>query len=84
VYLTHYNKNEYITVFFSLFHNAFSLTTLYNDDDEQTRTSIHTLSEIRTHSLSIQAIKAYASDRMATGTGLSNVISFVTKDFIQQ
>jgi hypothetical protein len=41
-----------------------------NDDgDEQTRTNIHALSGIQTHGLSIQAIKAYASDRAAIGTG---------------
>jgi hypothetical protein len=40
-----------------------------DDDDEQTRTNNHTLSGIRTHSLRVQAIKAYTSDRMATGTG---------------
>jgi hypothetical protein len=40
-----------------------------NDDDEWTRTSIYALSGIRTHDLSLQAIKAYASDLAATGTG---------------
>jgi hypothetical protein len=35
-----------------------------NDDDEYMRTNIHVLSGIRTHGLSVQAIKAYASDRM--------------------
>jgi hypothetical protein len=30
---------------------------------------IHTLSGIRSHGLSYQAINAYASDRVATGTG---------------
>jgi hypothetical protein len=39
------------------------------NDDEQTKTNIHALSGIRTHSTSVQAIKAYASDRAATGTG---------------
>jgi hypothetical protein len=38
------------------------------NDDEQTRTNIHALSGIWTHSLSIQTIKAYASERVATGT----------------
>jgi hypothetical protein len=33
------------------------------------RTNIHAISGIRTHGLSIQAIKVYASDRMATETG---------------
>jgi hypothetical protein len=32
-------------------------------------TNIHVLSEIQTHSLSIQAIKAYVSDLAGTGTG---------------
>jgi hypothetical protein len=39
------------------------------DDDEQMRTNIHALSGVRTHGLCFQAIKAYASDRAATGTG---------------
>jgi hypothetical protein len=30
------------------------------NDDEQTRTNIHALSEIRTHGLKVQDIKAYA------------------------
>jgi hypothetical protein len=38
-----------------------------------TKTNIHALSEILTHDLSAQAIKAFASDRMATET--SNVLS---------
>jgi hypothetical protein len=45
---------------------------LQANDDEQTRTNIHALSGIRIHSLSVQAIKAYASDRKSTVTG-SNV-----------
>jgi hypothetical protein len=40
-----------------------------DDDDEQMRTNIHVLSGIRTHGLSIQVIKAYASYHVATGTG---------------
>jgi hypothetical protein len=40
-----------------------------DDDDEHARTNIHALSAIRTHGLSVQAIKAYVSDRAATGTG---------------
>jgi hypothetical protein len=36
-------------------------------DDEQTRANIHALSGIRTHDLSVQAIKAYASDSVVTG-----------------
>jgi hypothetical protein len=39
------------------------------NDDELTRINIHALSGIRTHSLSIQAIKNYATDLAATGTG---------------
>jgi hypothetical protein len=42
------------------------------NNDEQTRTNIHALSWILTHGLSIQAIKACASDHAATGTGLSS------------
>jgi hypothetical protein len=38
--------------------------------------NIHALSGIRTHYLSVKAIKAYASDRAASGTGV-NMISFV-------
>jgi hypothetical protein len=38
-------------------------------DDEQTRTNTHALSGIRTHGLSAQTIKAYASHRAATGVG---------------
>jgi hypothetical protein len=39
-----------------------------NEDNEQTRTNIHALDGIRTRSPSVQAIKAYASDRVATVT----------------
>jgi hypothetical protein len=38
------------------------------NDDEQTRTKIRALSKIRTHGLSVQALKAYASDCAATET----------------
>jgi hypothetical protein len=31
--------------------------------------NIHDLSEIRTHDFSVQALKAYASENAATGTG---------------
>jgi len=37
------------------------------NDDEYSRTNIHALCQ--THGLSIQAIKAYASDRTVTETG---------------
>jgi hypothetical protein len=40
------------------------------NDHEQKRTNIRALSGIRTHGFSVQAIKAYASDREATGTGI--------------
>jgi hypothetical protein len=40
-----------------------------DDGDDQTRTNIHALSGIRSHGLSIQAMKTYASDSVATGTG---------------
>jgi hypothetical protein len=39
------------------------------NDDEYTRTNIHAISGIRIHGLSVQAIKAYASDRAVSGTG---------------
>jgi hypothetical protein len=32
------------------------------NDEEQMRTKIHTLTRIRTHGLSVQTVKAYASD----------------------
>jgi hypothetical protein len=38
-------------------------------NDEETTTNIHALSGIRTNSLSFKAIKAYASDNTATGSG---------------
>jgi hypothetical protein len=65
----------------SLFYDAFSVTRLYNVDDrvkvddydEQMRTNIHALCGIRTHGLNIQAIKPYASDRAASGTGYSDI-----------
>jgi hypothetical protein len=34
------------------------------------RTNIHALSGIRTHILSVRAIKAYTSDRATTATGM--------------
>jgi hypothetical protein len=40
-----------------------------SDDDEQTRTNSHALRGIRTDDLTTQAVKAYASDRVAAGTG---------------
>jgi hypothetical protein len=39
------------------------------NDDEQTRTNINALNGILTHGLSVQTVKAYASDRMATESG---------------
>jgi hypothetical protein len=41
------------------------------EDDEYTRSNIHAISGNRTHCLSVQAIKANASDRASTGTGFS-------------
>jgi hypothetical protein len=41
-----------------------------NDDDEYTRININALSGIRTRYHSVQTIKAFASDCMATGNGL--------------
>jgi hypothetical protein len=46
----------------------YSIDVRVTNDDEQMRTNIHALSGIWTHGLSIQVIKAYASDRAATGT----------------
>jgi hypothetical protein len=42
-----------------------------NDDDEQTRTNIYALSGIRTHGLSVQEIKGYASGHAVTGAGFT-------------
>jgi hypothetical protein len=42
-----------------------------DDDDVQMRSSIHDLSGIRTHGISVQAIKAYTSDRAAAATGIT-------------
>jgi hypothetical protein len=42
-----------------------------NDDDEQMWTNFRAFSGIWTHGLSIQEVKAYISDRTATGTGRS-------------
>jgi hypothetical protein len=54
----------------SLFDNALSVTRLYSVDGRVTRgKNMHVLSEIRTHDLIVQAIKAYSSHRTATGTG---------------
>jgi hypothetical protein len=38
-------------------------------NDDETRANINVLSGILTNGLSVQTIKAYASDRAATGTG---------------
>jgi hypothetical protein len=50
-----------------------------NNDDEWTKKNTHALGGFRTHGLSIWAIKAYASDCMATGTrtrdGLDMVVN---------
>jgi hypothetical protein len=46
--------------------------------DEQTRTNIHALSGIRTHSLSVQAIKACASDGVATGTAWKGCSCYIS------
>jgi hypothetical protein len=44
------------------------------NDDEYTMTNIHALIEIRIHVLSVQGIEANASDRVAIGTGGSNIV----------
>jgi hypothetical protein len=49
------------------------------NDDEYMRANIHALSGIRTHGLNVQGIKAYASDRVATGTVLivvANILAY--------
>jgi hypothetical protein len=62
----------------NLFYDAFSVTEAsmigwqVNEHYESTRTNIHDLSGIRTHGLSVRAIKTYGSDRAATGTGCEN------------
>jgi hypothetical protein len=43
----------------------------------QHNTDIHALSGIQIHDLSDQAIKAYASDRAATGTGELNLTALI-------
>jgi hypothetical protein len=43
----------------------------------KTKTNIYTLSGIRTHDISVQAIKAYASDCAASGT--DNIIPPLTQ-----
>lgn len=45
------------------------------DAYEQTRTNIHALNGIRTYVVSVQVIKAYASDCKTTGTGEKALIS---------
>jgi hypothetical protein len=55
-----------------------------DDDDEWTGRSIHALRRNGTHGLSVQAMKAYASDRAAPGTGfylLKQVVHIVTARF---
>jgi hypothetical protein len=41
--------------------------------EKHTRRNINALSRIRTHGISVQAIKAYTSGHVAIGTGLSCV-----------
>jgi hypothetical protein len=59
-----------------LFYDCFSVPRPYSVDDgstlndvEWTRANIYALCGIRTHGLSVQAIMAYASDRVVAGTG---------------
>jgi hypothetical protein len=44
----------------------------------KTSTNIHVLSGIRTHDLSVQAVKSCTSDRAATGTGLNVLVALFT------
>jgi hypothetical protein len=70
-----------IFLFDSLFYDAFLISRLYSVDDRVTsgwwwwidKENVHVLSRIRTHGLSIQAIKSYASERTATGTGKKSI-----------
>jgi hypothetical protein len=48
-----------------------------SDNSEYTGKRIHAFTGIQTHSLSVQAIKAYASDRAATGTGIISKILMI-------
>jgi hypothetical protein len=45
-------------------------------NDEQTRTNIHALGGIRTHGLSVKAMKAYASDGAANKTGIKAGLTY--------
>jgi hypothetical protein len=59
----------------SLFRRLISPKGLYlhrTTQDRKSRKNIHALSGVRIHSLSVQAIKAFASDRAVTGTGTSH------------
>jgi hypothetical protein len=47
---------------------------------DKTRTTIHAVSGIKTHSLSVPAIKAYTTDCMAIATGW--VVTFGTLDLL--
>jgi hypothetical protein len=51
-----------------LVHYIASMMVWQVNDDEKTRTDIHALSGIRIYGFSIQATKAYSSERAATGT----------------
>jgi hypothetical protein len=48
----------------------------------KTKTNVHDLSGIRTHDLSVQAIKAFASDRAAAGTDTTKIQSIICKSVV--
>jgi hypothetical protein len=49
------------------------------NDDEWTGTNIQALSGIRTHNLSVEAIKTYVSGREATGIGDDNIVLGISR-----
>jgi hypothetical protein len=52
---------DYFTTLFQYVDYIVSIVGWQVNDNEETRTNIHALSVMRTHCLSVQAIKAYAS-----------------------
>jgi hypothetical protein len=85
-YASYYFKHLRVVSFRSLFYDAFSVTRLYGFDDRVTskwrwigEDKHPCLSGIRTHGISVQAIKAYAPDRAATGTGCFHGVSMVLR-----
>jgi hypothetical protein len=61
--------------YFRLLWTSDRLTyTRQHDTERRGRTSIQALGRIRAHELSVQEMKAYASDRAANGSGRSFTI----------